>query len=311
MFENFKVMDIETSGAVIHLRSGGKGPPLLLLHGNPLTHVSWHKIANELAKNFSVIATDLRGYGDSSAPDPGENNINFSFRAMAQDQVEVMETLGYNQFFAAGIDRGARTLHRMCLDHPDRVIKAAILDILPNYYVWTHASKEWATKSWHWLFMIQPPDFPEKMMASVPPEWFMEKKISKPGIGLKPFTKDAFAEYVRCFNEKTIRASCADYRACATCDFEIDTADKDKKVSCPILVLWGAKSHTGRVHGDVLAVWKNYGVSVTGGPINCGHYITEEAPEETYGWFMRFFTELDSNGSRQNGAKKCLMDICS
>ena len=151
-----------------------------MLHGNPLTHVSWHKIANRLAESFHVVAADLRGYGDSSAPEPGENDINYSFRAMAQDQVEVMAALGYREFFAAGIDRGARTVHRMCLDHPERVKKAAIIDILPNYHIWTHTSKQWATKSWHWLFMIQPYDLPERMLAAVPPEWYLEKKISNP-----------------------------------------------------------------------------------------------------------------------------------
>ncbi|MFQ5874089.1 MAG: alpha/beta fold hydrolase [Dehalococcoidia bacterium] len=289
MFEGFETVDIETSGAQIHLRHGGDGPPLLLMHGNPLTHVSWHKIADRLAERFHVIATDLRGYGDSSAPEPGENHLNYSFRAMGQDQVEVMEALGYKEFYAAGHDRGARTLHRMCLDHPERVKKAALLDILPNYHIWTHASKDWATRSWHWLFMIQPYDFPERMMAAVPPDWFMEKKLSRPGVGLKPFSKEAFAEYVRCFTWKTIHASCEDYRACATRDFEMDRADKDKKVQCPLLVIWGAKNLTVTVHGNVLEIWKQYGVDVIGGPIDCGHYVPEEAPEETYDWFMKFF----------------------
>ena len=135
--------EIETSGARIHLRHGGDGPPLLLLHGNPLTHVSWHKIAPRLAEHFHVVAADLRGYGDSVGPDEAANNINYSFRAMAQDQVEVMEKLGYREFFVAGHDRGARTTARMCLDHPDRV-KAALIDILPNHHIWTHTSKEWA-----------------------------------------------------------------------------------------------------------------------------------------------------------------------
>ncbi len=291
MFDHFTVMDIGTSGARIHLRHGGSGPPLLLLHGNPLTHFSWHKMADRLAEKFHVVAADLRGYGDSSAPEPGENNINYSFRAMAQDQIEVMAALGYQSFSVAGIDRGARTVHRMCLDHPERVLKAAVIDILPNYHIWTHTTKGWATSSWHWLFMIQPYDLPERMMASVPPQWYLEKKISKPGIGLKPFSKEALAEYIRCFNEKTIRGSCADYRACATCDFELDTADKNKKVQGPLLVIWGTKSHTGRVYGDVLAVWRNYGRNVTGGPIECGHYVIEEAPAETYEWFIQFFTD--------------------
>ncbi len=290
MFEGFESRDIQTGGARIRLRHGGEGPPLLLLHGNPLTHVSWHRIANRLAADFHVVAADLRGYGDSVGPEEGgENHINYSFRAMAQDQVEVMEALGYREFFVAGHDRGARTTHRMCLDHPTRVKKAAVVDILPNYFIWTHASKAWAMKSWHWLFMAQPYDFPERMMAAVPPAWYMEKKLSKPGIGLGVFAPEAFAEYVRCFTWKTIRGSCEDYRACATCDLEMDTADRGRKVSCPLLVVWGAKSHTGTVHGDVLHVWMDFADEVTGGPIDCGHYVPEEAPEETYRWFRQFF----------------------
>src|SRR5215216_3157073 len=183
MFERFTMADFQAAGATIRYRRGGEGPPLLLLHGNPLTHVSWHKLADRLAEHFTVVAADLRGYGDSSCPDdPGENNCNHSFRAMAEDQVELMEHLGYRQFFAAGHDRGARVLHRMALDHRERVQRAALLDIVPTHYVWTHTSKQWATKSWHWVFMIQPPDFPERMMASVPPEWYMENKLSKAGI---------------------------------------------------------------------------------------------------------------------------------
>src|SRR5258708_6032475 len=269
MFENFTTADIDTSGARIHLRHGGKGPPLLLLHGNPMTHVMWHKIANRLAREFHVVAADLRGYGDSSAPEPGENHINFSFRAMAQDQVEVMERLGYREFLVAGHDRGARTTHRMCLDHPARVRKAALIDILPSDHVWTHTSKQWAMSSWHWLFMAQPAEFAERMMGAVPAEWFMEQKLSKPGSGLGFFDPEAFAEYVRCFTPKTIRGSCADYRACATCDLEMDTADREagRKVGCPLLVIWGAKSHTGRVYGDVLKIRPAYGTTVAAGPV--------------------------------------------
>jgi haloacetate dehalogenase len=177
----------------------------------------------------------------------------------------------------------------MCLDHPDRVKKAAVIDILPNYHIWTHTSKQWAEKSWHWLFMIQPGDLPEKMMAAVPAEFYMERKLSKPGIGLKPFSNEAFAEYVRCFTEKTIRGSCADYRACASCDFEMDSSDRDKRITCPLLVIWGAKSHTGTVYGDVLSIWSAYGEDVTGGPIDCGHYVNEDAPDETFERFKKFF----------------------
>ena len=292
MFEGFTRTEIETKGARIHLRHGGEGPPLLLLHGNPLSHVSWHRVAPILARKFHVVAADLRGYGDSVGPEEGgDNHMNYSFRAMAEDQLEVMEGLGYREFFAAGHDRGARTVHRLCLDHGSRVRRAAVIDILPSHHIWTHASKNWAMKSWHWLFMAQPYDMPERMMAGVPAEWFMEKKLSKPGIGLGFFDPQAFAEYVRCFTWKTIRGSCEDYRACATCDFEMDSADREagRKVECPLLVLWGAKSHTGTVHGDVLAVWRDYARDASGGPIDCGHYVPEEAPEETAAALLRHF----------------------
>jgi len=292
MFDKFEIMDVETSGARIHLRHGGSGPPLLLLHGNPLSHVSWHKLAERLAQRHHVIATDLRGYGDSQGPvEGGTNHENYSFRAMARDQVEVMQHFGYEKFFAAGHDRGGRTVHRMCLDHPQQVTRAAVVDILPSHHIWTHASKQWALKSWHWLFMAQPYDLPERMMAGVPAQFYLEKKLSKPGIGLGFFDTEAFAEYVRCFNWKTICASCEDYRACATCDFEMDHTDwlADRQIECPLLVLWGAKSHTGTVYGDVLGVWRDYGRHVTGGAIDCGHYVPEEAPDDTLRWFLQHF----------------------
>jgi haloacetate dehalogenase len=296
MFENFETREIDTGEAKIHLRHGGKGPPLLLLHGNPLTHVSWHKIADRLAKQFHVVAADLRGYGDSVGPEEGgENHINYSFRAMAQDQIEVMEKLGYRQFFVAGHDRGARTVHRMALDHPERVPRAACIDILPSHHVWTHVSKQWAMSSWHWSLMAQPYDLPERMMAGVPPQWYMERKLSKPGIGLGFFDPAAFAEYVRCFNWKTIRGSCEDYRACATCDFEMDAADfkADRKVTVPLRVTWGARSHTGKVYDDVLGVWKKYAADVSGGPIDCGHYVPEEAPDETLRHLLEHFAAAE------------------
>ena len=183
-------------------------------------------------------------------------------------------------------------MHRMCLDHPTRIDRAAVIDILPSHYVWNHTSKNWALKSWHWPFMAQPYDLPERMMAGVPAQWFMEKKLSKPGIGLGFFDPEAFAEYVRCFTWKTIRGSCEDYRACVTCDLEMDEADwrAGHKVQTPLLAIWGAKSHTGTVYDDVLAIWRSYAADVTGGSIGCGHYVPEEAPEATLGWLLKHFT---------------------
>ncbi len=246
MFEGFETRDIETSGATIHLRHAGEGPPLLLLHGNPLTHVSWHKIASRLAEHFHVVATDLRGYGDSSAPPTDEKHAPYTFRAMAQDQLEVMEAF---------------------------------------------VSRAWAMKSWHWLFMAQPAPLPERMMGGIDARSYMEGKLSKPGIGLAHFAEEAFDEYVRCFDEKTIFGSCEDYRACATTDLEMDTEDVENGVTYggPTLVVWGARSHTGTVHGDLLPIWKRWCPNVQGGPIDCGHYTQEEAPDEVYDWFMRFF----------------------
>ena len=299
MFEGFTIDDFQAVGATIRYRRGGDGPPLLLLHGNPLTHVSWHKIADRLAERFTVVASDLRGYGDSSCPDePGENWSNHSFRAMAQDQVELMEHLGFKEFSVAGHDRGARTAHRMALDHPDRVLRAALLDILPTHHIWTHTSKQWANSSWHWNFMIQPPDFPERMLGAVPAAWYMEKKLSKGGIGLQPFSDEAFAEYVRCFGEKTIRGSCGDYRAAASIDFDLDSADFDRgnKVARPLLLLWGRRSHTGKVYGDVLDVWRRYASDVDGHGLDCGHYVPEEAPDAVYDAFMDFFGQAARAG---------------
>ncbi len=282
LLEGFETGEFDFGEATIHYRHAGSGPPVLLLHGNPLTHVSWHAIAPALAERYHVVLADLRGYGDSSAPEADEDYANYSFRAMGEDQLRLMAHLGHDRFAAVGHDRGARTVHRMALDHPDAIERAAVIDILPSHHVWENASKRWAEKSWHWVFMTQPPDFPERMMGSVPAEWYMEKKIGKPGIGMQHFHPEALAEYVRCFTEKTIRGSCNDYRATATIDYTLDSADYGvNRVSCPLLVVWGERSHTGTVWGDLRPIWERYADDVSGGPIDCGHYVPEEAPEAT------------------------------
>src|SRR6516164_9670235 len=240
-FPGFKHLDMRTSGAVIRLRHGGSGPPLLLVHGNPENHTCWYKVAARLAQQYHVVLPDLRGYGDSSLPEPGSNNINYSFRAMAQDMIEVMENLGHQRFFLAGNDRGARTSHRLCLDHADRVMKLCLLDMLPTYYEWTHADKNWAVRDWHWTFMAQPEPFPETLMSAVPAEWFLRVRG-----GGNAVPKAVFDEYVRCFTKKTITGSCRDYRAGATIDFEMDSADKERKIGMPLLLIWATRRRCGR-----------------------------------------------------------------
>jgi haloacetate dehalogenase len=291
LFNGFEARWIRTQGADIFLRHGGKGPPLLLLHGNPLTHASWHKVAGTLASRFHVVAADLRGYGDSVGPaEGGANHVNYSFRAMAQDQVDVMAALGYERFFLAGHDRGARTAHRLALDHPAAVRKVALLDIVPTRYVWEHTTREWALGSWHWPFMAQPEEMFERMIAAIPPREFVVRHLGRTGTPTF-FDERALNEYVRCFTRKTIHGSCEDYRAGATIDLEHDNADHraGRKVSVPTLVLWGRRSGVGMLYGDVLSIWREAATEVTGGPLETGHYPAEEAAESVIDAFERFF----------------------
>jgi haloacetate dehalogenase len=292
LFKDFKAKWVRANGADIFLRHGGKGPPLLLLHGNPQTLTCWHKIAERLAKRFHVVAADLRGYGDSVGPaDGGKEHINYSFRAMAQDQVEVMAALGHDRFFVAGHDRGARTAHRLALDHPEQVRKVALLDILPTRYVWSNTSREWGLNSWHWTFMAQPDEMFERMIAAIPAREFVLRHLGRTG---KPafFDDRALAEYVRCFTPKTIHGSCEDYRAAAGIDLAHDEADAriGRKLAAPTLVMWGRRSHTGRFYsGDLLSIWRAEAHDVTGGAIESGHYLAEEAPLPVAEAFESFF----------------------
>ena len=291
MFENFTRTEIKTSGARIVTVHGGKGPPLLLMHGNPFSHLSWHKFAPRLAERFTVVATDLRGYGDSEKPPGGADHSNYSFRAMAQDQIEVMAALGHERFYAAGHDRGARVLHRMCLDHPRKVVRAAILDIIPQHHLLNNVTRAWGTFSWHWFFMIQPYDFPERLM-SADPDYFIEKKLAKTAQGLRFFDPRALAEYKRYFrNLATVHAMCEDYRATHGVDLDMDTKDFEarRKIACPVLLLWGATGGVGRNH-DAEQIWRRYASDIRGAKaLACGHYLSEEAPEETYRELRDFF----------------------
>jgi haloacetate dehalogenase len=290
-FPGFKHLNIATSGAVIRLRHGGSGPPLLLLHGNPQNHVAWHRVAARLAEKYHVVLPDLRGYGDSSLPEAGPDNVNFSFRAMAQDMIEVMERLGHDRFFLAGVDRGGRTAHRLCLDHPGKVIKLCLMDVLPNHYVWTNTTKNWAIGTWHWAFMAQPEPFPERMISAVPAEFFLKSRMTiRGGTGIAFFDPSAMDEYIRCYTLKTITGSCRDYRATATSDFVMDTADKDRKIDTPAMIVWGARGLPPERAREFREIWDNYASRIERAEgFNCGHYIAEEIPDILYDRFVTFF----------------------
>src|SRR6516165_6044479 len=276
-FPGFEDRRIETSGASINLVTGGSGPPLLLLHGYPQTHLMWRKLAPRLAAEFTVVAPDLRGYGDSSKPPGGADHSAYSFRAMAQDQVEVMAALGFERFRVAGHDRGARVAHRLARDHPQRVERLALLDIVPTLYRFETIDQKAATSSYHWFFLIQPGGLPERLIGAEP-EFFLRHSLRPSAV----FEPEIFAEYLRCFkNPETIRATCDEYRAGASIDLVHDRADRGRKLTVPLLVLWGQRSSQGSGY-DVLAVWRDHAVNVIGQAIDSGHFLPEEAPDETY-----------------------------
>ena len=294
MYEGFKRFEIQTSDPEVKIvgRVGGKGPAVLLLHGNPLTHVHWHLVAPRLAQDFTVIATDLRGYGDSGKPRGREDHSNYSFRRMAQDQVDVMQHLGFRQFYVAGHDRGARTAHRMALDHPDKVKKFASFDILPTHHVLTNITRGWALGSFHWFFMAQPYDIPEKLIEGKE-DYYILNKLTKMGIGKGGFSEETLKEYARCCTPENIHGVCEDYRAAITVDFEMDRADFEagRKVACPAAIYWGEKSHTEK-YFDPRTAWPQYCANIVRiRPLPCGHYPAEQVPDEVYEELRQFFKE--------------------
>lgn len=282
MFEGFTQHKVETTGAEINFRSAGNGPPLLLLHGYPQTHAIWHRVAPELARRFTVIAADLRGYGDSSKPPSDAHHTAYSKRVMAGDMVELMAKLGFRRFAVAGHDRGGRVAYRMALDHRDVVTKLAALDIVTTHTMWLNMDKARATASYHWLFLMQPDGLPEAMIGHDPAYYLREtlRRWARPGFTFAP---EAMAEYVRCFSDPAcIHATCEDYRAGGGVDFDYDSADfGHKKIACPVLVLWGSGG-IARRSSDPLAAWRPWADDLRGRAITeCGHFLPEEAPEET------------------------------
>ena len=285
-FPRFRHIDMRTDGAVIRVRHGGSGPPLLMLHGYPTSHVAWYKIAARLAQRYHVVLADLRGYGDSSLPDPGPDGVNYCMRVMAEDMISVIEQLGHRQFYLVGHDRGARLSHRMCLDHPERVMKLALLDMLPTYYVFTHTTKDWAVGNWHWGFLAQPEPFPETMISAMPTGWFLS---NRGGAGLANLPKPVFDELVRVWTPKTIKGACHDYRANATIDFAMDGADQGRKIPNPLLILWGTRGRP--VTDEYPTVWRQYASNIVAmEPFNSGHYLHWDVADQVYDRFAKFFT---------------------
>jgi haloacetate dehalogenase len=281
VFEGFESGRVETPGADIALVRGGDGPPVLLLHGYPQTHAMWHLVAPILAEDFTVVAADLRGYGDSSKPFGDEDHSTYSKRTMATDQAAVMDSLGFDAFAVVGHDRGARVGHRMALDYPERVTKVAVLDIAPTHHVFRTVGKDLATAYYHWFFLIQPYDLPETLIGANP-TYYLRNKLGGWGTRLETFAPEALAEYERCFDAATIHASCEDYRAAASIDLVHDGADMDegRKVDCPLLAIWGGHGVVDRIY-DVESVWREYANDVRGKPLDTGHFLAEERPEET------------------------------
>jgi haloacetate dehalogenase len=283
MLEGFEARDIDAGEATIHVRVAGSGPPLLLLHGYPQTGAMWHLVAPALAEDHTVVVADLRGYGASSKPATTEDHEPYSKRAMARDQVAVMEALGFGRFAVAGHDRGARVAYRMALDHPDRTERVALLDIIPTSEMYARTTMRSALGMWHWFFLPQPFDLPERLLAGDPDGFYYRNREDL-------FAPEALAEYQAALRDPAvIHTICEDYRAGATYDRELDGADKgNRRITCPLLVLWGATGPVGAL--DPLSVWAEWADDVRGHGIACGHHIPEEAPEETIAALRGFFS---------------------
>lgn len=280
MFEGFTLSMIDTGEAVIRVRHGGNGPPLLLLHGNPQTHFIWHKIAPRLAQHFTVVAADLRGYGDSTKPPTTLDHEPYSKRAMARDQVALMQRLGFDRFFVAGHDRGGRCAYRMALDYPERVLKLAELDVVPTVDAFKRVDLAFGLGYYHWFFLAQPHDLPERLIGA-DPDYFWRWHTNRGSTDF--FAPEAVEDYLRCFrNPQTIHAICEDYRAAVSIDLAHEQADRGRRrIACPVLALWG---RNGRLESwyDVLSIWREWADDVRGHAIDSGHYLPEEAPDQVY-----------------------------
>ncbi len=291
-FAGFHLEWREVPGGRLRLRRGGGGPPLLMLHGNPQTHMMWAKIAPALAARFEVICPDLRGYGGSFKPPASADHAAYAKREMARDMVELMAALGHERFQIASHDRGARVAHRLALDFPASVARLAVLDIIPTLAHFERAEMRFALGYYHWFWFAQPHPFPETLINAAPELWF-KAHVTRGGDQMPAFfLPEAAADYLAAARDPAmITGMCEDYRAAATIDLVHDRESRaaGEKIRCPLLALWGARNLVGRLY-DPLAVWREFAAAeVSGGPIDCGHYLAEEAPEAVQEAFLRFF----------------------
>lgn len=291
-FDTFQLITRSVSGGTIRLRIGGNGPPLLLLHGNPQTHAMWHKVAPVLARNYTVICPDLRGYGGSFKPPPSADHAPYAKRAMARDMMELMTDLGHARFCVLSHDRGARVAHRLVLDFPNSVERLAVMDIIPTLEHFERTDMAFALGYYHWFWLAQPHPFPENLINAAPDLWWHAHTNREPKDAAF-FHPQALADYLTAAREPaTISGMCEDYRAATTIDLAHDRESREQRrqVQCPLLVLWGAKAKIGSWY-DPLAVWRNYASGpVSGTAVNSGHYLAEEAPEDVLSAVVPFIT---------------------
>ena len=283
LFPGFTQRKIRTSGASINLVMAGEGPPVLLLHGYPQTHAMWHKVAPQLARDYTVICADLRGYGDSSKPRGIPGHANYSKRAMALDMAEAMEKLGFARFHVVGHDRGGRVAHRLARDHGRRVQTLTVLDISPTLKMYLSTNMQFAKAYYHWFFLIQEAPLPEQMLEGLGPRYILTR-LGRGKSGIKVFDRRALAEYTRCFDP---HSTCEDYRAAATIDLVHDRKDLKKKLQMPVLALWGRQGVIAALF-DCLADWREVAADVRGRALQCGHFIPEEKPKELVAELRRF-----------------------
>lgn len=290
MLDGFEQERLQVNGVSINLKHGGSGPPLLLLHGYPQTHAIWHKVADQLARHFTLVMPDLRGYGDSSKPKGAPDHGNYSKRMMAQDMIEVMRALGFGSFHLCGHDRGGRVAHRLALDHPAAVKKLMMIDISPTRTMYEATSKAFATLYYHWFLLIQPAPLPETLIGNNA-SFYLKYTLGGWGSNGAGFIDEAaMAEYERCFcTPDAIHGACEDYRAAATIDLEHDRDHDAKKIPCPTHVVWGEHGVIGRLFNAIDDWQQKCAQTVTGRALPAGHFIPEQAPERLLAEMMAFF----------------------